>query len=71
MFEAEDLDGIPSPSQLPLERGLGAIGDSVQDSVHQAVQNVIDPYADIVICEIDGIRVVKPGLRRQRYRQGV
>lgn len=30
-----------------------------------------DIYADKVIAQISGLRAVKPGLRQQRYRQGV
>jgi len=31
----------------------------------------IDPYRDIVLAQIGGLRLIKPGIRRRRYRQGV
>ena len=66
-LQAPYADHAPLLDETPHEENPVA---EVSAQIRAGVQ-AHDPYADIVIAQAGGLRAIKPGLRRQRYRQGV
>ncbi len=66
-LQAPYADHAPLMEESPCEENPVA---EVSEQIRAGVQKH-DPFADIVIARAGGLRVVKAGLRRQRYRQGV
>lgn len=63
MFEAEDQIDFPMRAPLTKEKPREEVGVEIRNGVRHA--------ACEVIAQGEGIRVVRVGLRLDRYRQGV